>query len=301
MSRLFEAAGRAGQGSTLTQQVGQMAAAEPDAGALDLFGSGGESPTPPMVDVTATNDDRPLRTPLATVDAPARGGASPRLLTDVTWAPALAEYRRLAATLAQQSERGVRAFLVTSAVPGEGKSLTAAHLAMTLTDVYRRRVLLVDGDMRRPTLHTWFGTNVAPGFADSLRMGRLVGALSVRPNLTFVPAGRPDGDPGSLLLSPSARPFITQLSEEYDWVIIDTPPAVLLPDAELLSAMVDMAVLVVQAGRTRFDDVDRVIASIGRDRIAGVVLNRTPKGSGRAHSKYKDYAAYYEGESAGTD
>jgi protein-tyrosine kinase len=219
-----------------------------------------------------------------------------QLLTDKAWARMFGEYRRMAATLLQlQSDRGVRKLVVTSAVPSEGKSLTAANLAFTLTNVYRCRVLLIDGDMRRPMLHKIFESPLAPGLGECLHDGRLIESLprQVRPGLNLLPAGRSSADPGSHLITAATRQFVAQLADHYDWVIIDTPPSAPLPDAELFAALVDLVVLVIRAGKTKYADVDRVITAIGRERIAGVVLNRMPPGSDPAHA-YHNYADYYE-------
>jgi capsular exopolysaccharide synthesis family protein len=201
------------------------------------------------------------------------------------------QYRRLAAILHHtQNERGIKIVMVASALPDEGKTLTASNLALTLSESYRRTVLLVDADLRRPNLHDIFDVANGSGLNDGLtsRTERKLTLSHVTPQLTVLPAGKPDPDPMSVLTSERMRRVLTEAAEKFDWVILDTPPVELLPDANLLAAMVDAAVLVVSAGRTPYTSVQRAIAAIGRERILGVVLNRV-------EDKAFEHGAYYQG------
>ena len=112
------------------------------------------------------------------------------------------------------------------------------------------------------------------------------------PRLAILPAGRPSSDPMAGLTSNRMRRVIDEAREAFDWVIVDTPPVVLLTDANLLSAMVDGTVLVVKAGSTPFDLVNRAVSALGRERILGVVLNRAIES---AHDSYGYYNYYYGG------
>ena len=97
--------------------------------------------------------------------------------------------------------------------------------------------------------------------------------LELSPRLSLLPAGKPDPDPMSVLTSSRMRHVIDEAAAKYDWVLIDTRPSGLLPDAHLLAAMVNAVVLVVQANRTPFALVQRAIESLDRNRVIGVVLN----------------------------
>jgi len=112
----------------------------------------------------------------------------------------------------------------------------------------------------------------------------------VSPRLAILPAGRPSSDPMAGLTSNRMSRVIHEAREAFDWVIVDTPPVVLLTDANLLSAMVDGAILVVKAGSTPFDLVNRAVAALGRDRLLGVVLNRATES---AQDSYGYYNYYY--------
>ena len=207
---------------------------------------------------------------------PAAAGAG-KLISAETLTPAFGEYRRLAATLVQaDTDRQGLTLMVTSAVPGEGKTLTAANLALTLSRSFGRRVLLVDADMRRPFLHTLFGAPNRSGLDACLRAGRLIAeaTIAVDDKLTLLTAGTPEVDPVGLLSGAPIENFVREAMAQFECVVFDTPPAVLLPDAELLSKVVTTTLLVIHSGKTPTRLAERAVAAIGRERIAGVVLNQ---------------------------
>ena len=176
------------------------------------------------------------------------------------------QYRRLAAVLHDaQSTTGLQVVMVASAIAGEGKTLTASNLALTFSESYQKRVLLIDGDLRRPTLHSVFRLDTASGLADGLLATSdtkmLVRQVSTR--LAVLPAGRPSSDPMAGLTSERMKRLLDEARQSFDWVILDTPPVMLLPDAHLMSSMVDGAVLVVRAASTPHELVRRAIDAIG--------------------------------------
>ena len=192
--------------------------------------------------------------------------------------PGLVEqYRRLGAALHHhQLHTGARTLMVTSAAASEGKTLTATNLALTMSHSYQRRVLLIDADLRRPSVHEILRLPNSVGLSDSLRHPeRSIGAYhSITPTLSVLSAGRPDSDPMAGLVSDTMNRILTQATEKFDWVIVDTPPVALLPDANLLAAMIDTALLVIGANSTPYPLIRRAIEAIGEQRILGVVLNR---------------------------
>ena len=209
-----------------------------------------------------------------------------------TLALAVEQYRKLAATLHHaQASRGLKCILVTSALPGEGKSLTASNLALTLSASYQRRVLLIDGDLRRPSLHEVFGVPNTAGLSDGLALDSLKGipVFEVSARLSIITSGQPIGDPTGPLTSDRMRHLLDEARAGYDWVIIDTPPVGLLSDARLLAEMVDGVLLVVEAIKTPYPDLLRAIDTIGRERLLGTVLNRLQYVPGSA----KYYQSYY--------
>jgi protein-tyrosine kinase len=210
------------------------------------------------------------------------------------------QYRRLAAVLHDaHNTAGLRVIMVASAVAGEGKTLTASNLALTFSESYQKRVLLIDADLRRPSLHTVFRLDTAMGLGDGLLSAGETKMLvrQVSPRLAVLPAGRPSSDPMAGLTSERMRRLLEEARQSFDWVILDTPPVMLLPDSHLLASMVDGAVLVVRAESTPHELVKRSVDAIGRSRILGVVLNRAEDAG-----KHEDHYQYYGyGDRGGTD
>jgi protein-tyrosine kinase len=206
------------------------------------------------------------------------------------------QYRRLAATLHHaQRQSGDRTVMIASAVEAEGKTLTATNLALTLSHSYQRRVLLIDADLRRPAIHDLFQLDNRIGLGDILRkasVGRLP-VHKVSPTLWVMTAGRPVPDPMSGLVSETMKQILTEAVEQFDWVVVDTPPVALLPDANLLAAMIDLALIVVRANSTPYPLVQRAIEAIGTSRVLGVVLNRTERSELAGGYGYNSYGYSY--------
>jgi len=286
MGRMDEALKRA-EGETSKFTVPN---ASPESGSPDAF----ESPWSFAVDEAAAPASE---APTSLTDpgvpaAPRRAGPRFGLLAAT---PAMAEqYRRLAAALHHsQTTQGTRLVMIASAEASDGKSLTAANLALTLSESYRRDVLLIDADLRRPTLHTLFGAPNVSGLNDGLHAGR-DGKLAVQKltdTLTLLPAGRPDPDPMSTLTSSRMANILTESAQRFDWVLIDTPPLGFLADAHLLSTLLDGVVLVVRANKTAYASVAKAVDALGRNRILGVVLN------GATGLSLDEYSYHYQAES----
>jgi capsular exopolysaccharide synthesis family protein len=165
------------------------------------------------------------------------------------------------------------------------------NLALTLSESYKRRVLLIDADLRRPSIAKVFGVVPGNGLSECLKTPELqaLRITNVTDGLGLLLAGSADRDPMSGLTSGRMQEVIERAAVNFDWVIIDTPPVGLLTDAHLLSAMVDAAVLVIDAGRTQHAIIQRAVESIGREKIVGVVLNRVEE---RALADASDYKYY---------
>ena len=190
---------------------------------------------------------------------------------------AIEQYRRLAAVLHRaQQQNGTRILMVASAVPGEGKTLTACNLALTLSQSYRRRVMLIDADLRRPTTHLVLQLPNVSGLNEALKAhgSWKPPVYEISSHLSVLTAGKPNPDPMSGITSDAMRRLLQWSAESSDWVVVDTPPVGLLPDAHLLGPMVDAVVMVIAAGHAPYRLVQRAVETIGRERIIGVVLNR---------------------------
>lgn len=200
------------------------------------------------------------------------------------------QFRRLAATLHQtQSAGNLKIVMVTSATPGDGKTLSAINLALTLSESYARRVLLIDADLREPSIRNLWDVPEAGGLTEALKApaDEKLTVFPVSDKLTLLPAGRPDPNPMSGLTSARMQRILREAGERFDWVIVDAPPVGTLADANLLSAMVDGALLVIRAGTTKSTAVTKAIEALGRERILGVVLNSV---EGVDEREYRSYA-----------
>ena len=154
-------------------------------------------------------------------------------------------------------------------------------------------MLLIEGDLRRPAIAAAANLPPGDGLSEALKAAddRKVPLIQLTDTLTLLPAGRPDPDPLSGLTSPRMQRLLQEASEQFDWVILDTPPLGATADAGLLCPLVDAAILVVRAGRTPHAAVQAAIETLGRERILGVVLNAVD------HEVASGYDAEYAGHS----
>ena len=197
--------------------------------------------------------------------------------------------------------RQVRSLLITSAGPTEGKTLTAANLAVSLAGG-GSRVILVDTDLRRPRQHRLFEVPKEPGFTNLVidQRGDLDGYLrsTSLENLKVLPSGTVPPNPAELLGSPRAAEVMEQLKEHADVVVYDSPPAGTVTDAVVMASRVDAVLQVVQAGRTRRDLVVRgreMLEKVGA-RVLGPVLNQVSLSDLGYYSYYYYYGYYRDGD-----
>jgi protein-tyrosine kinase len=209
--------------------------------------------------------------------------------------PALADqFRRLAGTLLQlQRIENLRTLMVTSALAADGKTITAVNLSLVLSEAYRRRVLLVEGDLRRPAISRVAGIPPGPGLSEALKAHdeRRPSLVPLTDTLTLLPAGLPDSDPLSGLTSVRLQALIQEAAEKFDWVIVDTPPLAATTDAALLCPLVGAVLLVVRAGCTPLEDVKQAVDALGRERILGIVLNASDQAEASTYEYYSDATA----------
>jgi protein-tyrosine kinase len=203
-----------------------------------------------------------------------------------------AQYVNLATVLQEaQLDRGLRTLLVTSATPQEGKTLTVVNLAMTLSDSYAKRVLIIDADLRRPSVHRALGLAAGIGLSEALiRPSGQVPLVQVTPRLSVLLAGRPDPNPLARLSPDRIQPLLEECASRFDWVLVDTPPIGVGADAQLLARFVQGAIFVIRAGAAPYAVVERAITELGRECIIGTVLNGTEEGVVPAASPYGRFA-----------
>jgi receptor protein-tyrosine kinase len=226
-----------------------------------------------------------------------KGGRQP-LVDSATLAVPVEQYRVLALSLERIEPRGShRLLVVTSALPAEGKTLTVANLGWTLNTSYRRRVLVVDADLRRPRLYSSFETHQTTSDSDEELPASLKSLIRLKKAGESLFAAAfldvPYRDPIHTLNGPAVSEFFNWARARFDWVLVDSPPAAVVPDANILARLADGVLLVVRAANTPYDAAALAIEQLGRERVLGVVMNRvpddSPDGSFRYHEEYGDY------------
>jgi capsular exopolysaccharide synthesis family protein len=201
------------------------------------------------------------------------------------------QYRRLAASLHElQKQRGLKTLMVSSAVPREGKTLTITNLALTLSESFQQRVLLIDADLRRPSIHEVLDIPNRRGLGDViLSNSDALPLVEISQNLSVLTAGHLDGDPMARLSSDRASALVRRVAEQFDWVLLDAPPVGLLPDAQLIARLSEAILFVVAAGSTPYHLVQHAIEELGAERIVGTVLNRVEASTLALDDYYQGY------------
>lgn len=193
-----------------------------------------------------------------------------------------------------------RTILVTSAVPYEGKSFVSSNLAISLAKSIDQYSILVDCDLRMPSIHRLFGYDIVPGLSDCLRNGECLSKILLKtptPKLSLLPAGNLGKNPAELLSSKEMVRLIDEIKERYNdrLVILDSPPPSLASETKAISKHVDGIIIVVKLGSTRRELVLELMESIGREKIIGVVINWFDMRSllSFLYGKYSKYERYY--------
>lgn len=194
------------------------------------------------------------------------------------------------------SNRRLRSLLVTSTMPGEGKSWVASNLAVTFAQA-GKRVALIDADMRKGRLYSIFGVEPRPGLSnylsgyyenqESVNIDKYLKQTDVN-NLYIIPAGNIPPNPSELLVRRQMRNLLEQLKNQVDLVIIDGTPSKLVTDSVILSRIVDSTLIVSAHNQTRKDDLERVIKDVRNvgGNVAGVVYNKIPVSSKKYNQTY---------------
>ena len=210
-------------------------------------------------------------------------------------ADGMEEFRTLRSRLYQLREKfPLKKLLVSSSLPKEGKSFVAANLAQVMVKQHGRRVLLIDGDLRGSRLHSALGTDYAPGLSDYLMGERDEFAIMQRgpmENLFFIAAGRQVSSPAELVANGRLKFLLNRVEALFDWIILDSPPAVPVSDASLLANFCDGVLLVVRSNVTPSDVARKVRQEFRDKQLVGVVLNGVDAESS-AYSRY--YYGYEE-------
>ena len=189
------------------------------------------------------------------------------------------QFRSLRTRLLQAGEQlQMRTFVITSAGVGEGKTLTALNLAWLLAQTDGVRALIIDSDLRQPCATDYLGIDVPFGLSEVLGGEISLEQAIVRldpAGLFLLPGGRARDDVAELLSGPTYSRLIAEARRMFDYIIIDAPPMGIFTDANVLINKADGALLVVRAGKTRYALVDKLLEQLPKERILGVILNRS--------------------------
>ena len=286
MSRVHDALRRAEQAGSTAPPVNP-----PRAGGMRSAG-GGSIPNGAMVDAGPN-----LAGLLEQVEEIPLRVATDSLLIDVNRpheAP-MEEFRTLRTRLNHMKTlQPIHSVVVTSPSPAEGKSLSAANLALAQAHLAGNTTLLADFDFRRPVIHTLFGMERSPGITDYL-MGKIPLHKAIRKvagtNLYLMPAGEAVMNPLELLNLREVKLLLERLPSIFNWIILDSPPLLFAADASLLSTLCHGTLLVVRIGHTTIDSVTRAMQSLCNNNVLGIVVNAARRGE--LYSKYTYYHSYY--------
>lgn len=169
--------------------------------------------------------------------------------------------------------------MVTSALPGEGKTLTAINLAVSIAREFQHTVMLVDGDLRNQNIHKYLGCAGDKGLVDYLIGNTPISQIITWPGIekmTLISGGRLLYKSAEILGSPRMRELVPSMKERYPdrYIIFDVPPILTGADVLTMATLVDKILVVVQAGRTSMDDVKKALQYLPKEKILGLVLNR---------------------------
>lgn len=197
------------------------------------------------------------------------------------------KFRFLAVRLRQlRQSRPLKKVLITSAVPQEGKSMAAANLACTLARRGQQRTLLLEGDLRRPSLSRMFGLGKIPGICEWLQ-GETGATTSIYhlegPGLWILPAGSTPRNPLELMQSGRLSALMNQLTAWFDWIVVDSPPVLPLADTSVWMRLADGILLVTRQGTSEKKQLQRGLEAIEQSKLIGALLNCS---TNAAHSDY---------------
>jgi capsular exopolysaccharide synthesis family protein len=213
--------------------------------------------------------------------------------------PATEAFRLLSVRIRHlRRDRTLKRLLITSTIPQEGKSVVSANLTCALASATRQRVLLLEGDVRRPTLSKVFGLKAYPGICECLEGKRSLAASIYRlepAGVWFFPAGMAPANPLELLEAGKLPALMEQLAGWFDWMIIDSPPILPLADTSVWTRMADGILLVTRQGTTQKRHLQRGLEALESKKVIGAVLNSSKSS---ADNDYYSYRRPAEGSAA---
>lgn len=203
------------------------------------------------------------------------------------------EYRSLRThVLTKSQKQKLQAIVIASVGPAEGKSVTALNLSWLLAQTDGVKALIIDSDLRMPSLTDYLGIETERGLSEILSGESTLkeSIIKLEPaGLHLLPGGAPRNDVAELISGPKFKEILREARDMFDYVIIDAPPLGIFTDATVLINQSDGALLVVRANRTRYSNVDRVLETLPRDRMMGVILNQSEDVLDETHYNYGYY------------
>lgn len=200
-------------------------------------------------------------------------------LVSVTEKDSLAaeKFRFLSVRLRQlQQSRPLKKVLITSTIPEEGKTMVASNLACTLARRRQQKTLLLEGDLRRPTLARQFGLGRVPGLSEHLQgesdVTRSIYRLDAL-GLWILPAGRAPQNPLELMQAGKLSPLMDRLTAWFDWIVIDSPPVLPLADTSIWARVADGVLLVARPAKTEKSHLQRGVEALDRSKLLGALIN----------------------------
>ncbi len=191
--------------------------------------------------------------------------------------PAVEAFRLLGVRLRHlRRERPLKKVLITSTIPQEGKSMVSANLACAFATGKQQRVLLLEGDVRRPAISRMFGLGKVPGLCECLQGERsLIPSIYrlEKPGFWILPAGSTSGNPLELLQSGKLSVLMDQLTAWFDWVVIDSPPVLPVADTSVWTRLADGILLVTRQGTTEKRQLQRGLEAVDQKKLIGALLN----------------------------
>jgi capsular exopolysaccharide synthesis family protein len=282
---------------------------------------------PVLADFQVTEPDEPTQVASVLDGPPLVNNAEIELenVTQHTWKPMLAsfptladrgagveQFRSLRSHVYQaRYEAPLKTVLIASGMPSEGKSFVAANLAMSLARNSIHNILLIDGDLRRPSLHSLLGAPNMAGLSDYLegdaevfdilQRDRDRGAndesgIKTIANLTLITSGTSTDHSTELVASDRMKELIKSVSSSFDWIVIDAPPVLVVSDAIEMSRAADAVLLVARGATTPYEVAQRTQSAFGNSRILGFVLNDVKDAPRRGSYNY-NYNYYYRKDS----
>lgn len=205
------------------------------------------------------------------------------------------EYRNLRTQILHKSQRQkLQSIVVASINASEGKSVTALNLSWLLAQTDGIKALIIDSDLRMPSLTDYLGIETDKGLSDVLSDRATLQESIIKlesSGLHLLPGGEARSDVAELISGPKFKEILRQAREMFDFVIIDAPPLGIFTDATVLINHADGAMLVIRAGKTRYSAIDRILETLPRDRMMGVVLNQSEDVLAESHYDYGNYYA----------